>query len=180
MEEYSRNLLDGKKGQEALKESGSNKSVLFFCEQNSPELMTLEEYLIDNVHAKIDQCDRLQWWTNRGYQKLGFEYIQPALREDTEPCYILTLNVKAGDCSVMPGNVVLTHLHRFFKTSIFKGDDPSADESYTKQKEYLEQHPQVALVREDFTVLKKGIERVLGRVMLGSDIENKPLQELLQ
>ena len=129
----------------ALNFSGQRGPVLFFCEQNAPELMTAEEYFMDNLNALIDQCERLKWWDRLGYKRLNFNYIQPPLNPGMEPCLNLTLNVRAGDIKEVPSELVREHLERFFGIAVFKGRDASGDPFYERQMQWLMQHPKLGV-----------------------------------
>ncbi len=115
MTNYSKLRLEGKK----TLEGKSDKKLYIMCEQNAPEMMTLNEYLADNLNARIDQCDRLMWWHKIGYRRLGFRYIQPALNKNLDPCTNLTLNILTEKKSNIPSIVVLEHLKRFFEILVF-------------------------------------------------------------
>ncbi|NLM93311.1 MAG: GNAT family N-acetyltransferase [Bacteroidales bacterium] len=124
----------------ALAFSGNQGPVLFFCEQNAPELMTAEEYFLDNLNALIDQCERLKWWDRLGYKRLNFNYVQPPLNPGMEPCLNLTFNVRAGAMKEIPSELVREHLERFFSIAVFKGRDASADPIVERQMQWIRQH----------------------------------------
>ncbi len=114
------------------------------CEQNAPELMTPAQYFSDCLYAGIDQCDRLVWWHHKGYRRLAFNYIQPALSVDGEPCRELTFNLRAGDDpSGIPGEVLWEHLRRYYEISVFKGRWPDWDDYLHRLEEFLLSTPQI-------------------------------------
>ncbi len=119
--------------------------VLFFCEQNAPELMTAEEYFHDNLNALIDQCERLKWWDRLGYKRLNFNYVQPPLNPGMEPCINLTFNVRAGKLNPIPSALVKAHLERFFAIAVFKGRESAGNPDYDRQISWLSRHDQVQL-----------------------------------
>lgn len=119
--------------------------VLFFCEQNAPELMTAEEYFSDNLNALIDQCERLKWWDRLGYKRLNFNYVQPPLNPGMEPCVNLTFNVRAAGVLAIPAVLVKAHLERFFLIAVFKGREAAGDKDFDRQISWLSRHDQVQL-----------------------------------
>ncbi|MEE4176086.1 MAG: GNAT family N-acetyltransferase [Bacteroides sp.] len=129
----------------AMNFTGQRGPVLFFCEQNAPELMTAEEYFHDNLNALIDQCERLKWWDRLGYKRLNFNYVQPPLNPGMEPCLNLTFNVRAGEMEEVPSELVREHLERFFSIAVFKGRDVLKDTFYGRQMQWLRQHPLVKI-----------------------------------
>lgn len=99
----------------------ANREGMFFtCEQNAPELMSVDEYFTDAKYSLTDPCDRLLWWHRRGYKRLAVNYIQPALDAHSKPCKSLTLNIKA-DMNTIPGSWLIAHIQRYFTLSIQKG-----------------------------------------------------------
>jgi len=131
-EDYARNFCSG-------------GEVLFFCEQNAPELMTAEEYFSDNLNALIDQCERLKWWDRLGYKRLNFNYVQPPLNPGMEPCVNLTFNVRAAGLVAIPSALVKAHLERFFLIAVFKSREAAGDEDFERQMIWLDDHDQVQL-----------------------------------
>jgi len=119
--------------------------MLFFCEQNAPELMTAEEYFSDNLNALIDQCERLKWWDRLGYKRLNFNYVQPPLNPGMEPCVNLTFNVRAGKLNPIPSALVKAHLERFFVIAVFKGREAKGDPDFERQISWLNDHDQVQI-----------------------------------
>lgn len=145
--------------------------IAFFCEQNAPELMTSAAYFTDCINARIDQCDRLLWWHRKGYSRLRFNYSQPALSEESEPCTTLTFNVREKSNHIFPVPLLAGHLNRFFTISVLKArkDNHSAldqvkqlerlpyictesNESYYQNLRRIFYSPEV-LVREPLKVL---------------------------
>lgn len=116
---------------------GVCKGLLITCEQNAPELMTAEAYWEDCVAAGIDQCDRLAWWDRKGYKRLMMNYVQPSLTEGGAPCAFMTLNVKTGGRSTVPGEILYEHIRRYFELSVFKGQSPEGDAYFCHLKKYL-------------------------------------------
>lgn len=143
----------------ALNFSGQRGPVLFFCEQNAPELMTADEYFLDNLNALIDQCERLKWWDRLGYKRLNFNYIQPPLNPGMEPCLNLTFNVRASDLEEIPSELIREHLERFFGIAVFKGCNASEDPFYERQMQWLKQHPKIGVSGSQtyYENLRKGI-----------------------
>ncbi len=133
--------------------------VLFFCEQNAPELMTAEEYFSDNLNALIDQCERLKWWDRLGYKRLNFNYVQPPLNPGMEPCINLTFNVRAGKLNPIPSALVKAHLERFFVIAVFKGREAAGDPDFERQISWLDDHDQVQLSgsEADYQLLRQKI-----------------------
>lgn len=129
----------------AVKFAGNQEEVLFFCEQNAPELMTAEEYFHDNLNALIDQCERLKWWDRLGYKRLNFNYVQPPLNPGMSPCVNLSLNVRAGNRSEIPSALVREHLERFFVIAVYKGRDASGDPGFQRQMQWLREHPMLKI-----------------------------------
>lgn len=119
--------------------------VLFFCEQNAPELMTAEEYFHDNLNALIDQCERLKWWDRLGYKRLNFNYVQPPLNPGMAPCAYLTFNVRAAGVPSIPGVLVKAHLEKFFLITVFKCREATGDEDFERQMIWLDHQSEVPL-----------------------------------
>jgi len=120
----------------------SKYPLLYFCEQNAPELMTAESYFNDNINALVDQCDRLVWWDKLGYKRLAFNYVQPPLNIGQEACVDLTLNVKSTLSSI-PTQIVLFHLERFFDLAVFKAHDNLKDQYYYGQINWLQNNSSI-------------------------------------
>lgn len=112
--------------------------LLFFCEQNAPELMSAEAYFKDNANALVDQCDRLIWWHKAGYQRLMFNYVQPPLNHGQRPCTDLTLNVRTIK-HTLPANLITFHLERFFLLAVFKAQLHVKDKLYKQQLDIVTQ-----------------------------------------
>lgn len=117
---------------------GEAGSIVYFCEQNAPEMMSATEYFEDNLCALVDQCDRLIWWDKRGYKRLDFNYVQPPLNPGQNPFNNLTLNVKSPFRSEIIGAIVAFHLERFFAIAVLKGSDPINDATFVEQMKELE------------------------------------------
>lgn len=167
MKRYCQNLLHGKRGADALlSPPAAGRRILHLCEQNAPEQMTLAEYIEDNRHARIDQCERLVWWHNQGYRRLDFRYIQPPLDDTKAPCTNLTLNleVDAGVDSV-PTALVRAHLERFLSISVLKGADATQDRSYTAMIDELARSDRVVLAgtRDYYDAMKARIHALVER-----------------
>ncbi len=111
-------------------------SLLFFCEQNAPELMTIDAYFSDNINALVDQCDRLVWWHKMGYKRLNINYVQPPLNKGQKVCDNLTLNVKTKRRKI-PTSAIVFHLKHFFDLAVFKADTSRRDAHYFNQIEHL-------------------------------------------
>lgn len=93
--------------------------MYFFCEQNVPELMNEAEYIQDSMDSGIDPYERLMWWVKRGYRRLAIDYVQPPLSVNSEPCRILSLNVRS-DNDYIDASIVYSHLCRFFYITVLK------------------------------------------------------------
>ncbi|MFZ4541796.1 MAG: hypothetical protein ACOYNL_08335 [Rickettsiales bacterium] len=100
----------------------ADPQVITFVEQNSPMLMTAEEYLADNKAAGIDQCVRRTVFEKAGFRTAGFRYIQPDLEAvgGKGKCEYLDMQIKARTGSI-PAATIREHLSRFFKLSFPAG-----------------------------------------------------------
>jgi hypothetical protein len=96
-------------------------NIVVFCEQNYPEKMTISQYWRDNLNSLTDQCDRLIWWYMQGFRRLKFDYVQPSLNNDKEPCTYLSLNAKTDSEENLPSALILEHIRRIFAISVMKG-----------------------------------------------------------
>jgi GNAT superfamily N-acetyltransferase len=123
-----------------------SKNVIYFCEQNNPELMDKSSYSKDKIGSEIDPKERLKWWENRGYHVLDFRYVQPSLEKGKKPCKWLTLNVRSEDRSCIPSEIIIEHLKRFFEISIFKGKDATNDETFAMQIEELMKKKEIKII----------------------------------
>ncbi|MDD3029100.1 MAG: hypothetical protein PHS57_02295 [Alphaproteobacteria bacterium] len=111
-------------------------------EQNVPEAMDAETYILDKAHS-MDPITRLRIWGSHNYARLKFRYVQPALGPDEEPCDFLSLNASVrhivkdpnGDYRLerterpneIPAKTLQNHVLAFFKQSIDGSpDDPTA------------------------------------------------------
>lgn len=119
-----------------LNKHGQNNTIINFCEQNAPELMTTKEYFLDNINALVDQCDRLIWWHKQGYRRLAFNYVQPALNENQNPYTKMTMNIQYGG-GLISSEIVRFHLERFFSITVLKGDIQKKDSLFYDQLKYL-------------------------------------------
>ena len=176
MTNYSKSRLEGKK----TLNGKSDKRLYIMCEQNAPEMMTLNEYIADNLNARIDQCDRLMWWHKIGYRRLGFRYIQPALNKDLDPCTNLTLNICTESKANVPSIIVLEHLRRFFEISVLKKQDITKDKSYKLQYAELTSIKSIPQIKNpSFVTMKNKIHKFL--INNGKGIElSKPLGNFLK
>ena len=173
---YSKLRLEGKKTLTGT----SNKKLYIICEQNAPEMMTLNEYIKDNLNARIDQCDRLIWWHKIGYRRLGFRYLQPALNKSLDPCTSLTLNIYIKSKKNIPSIVVLEHLKRFFEISVLKKQDITKDESYKLQYAELTSVKSIPKIHDpNFAAMKTKIHKFLVNNGRGIDL-NKSLGDFLK
>jgi hypothetical protein len=130
--------------------------LITFCEQNYPEKMTARQYWLDNINSLTDQCDRLGWWYYQGFRRLKFNYIQPSLNTDNDPCLYLSLNAAADSLESLPSALVLGHIKRFFAVSVLKGRDLNDDINYKKIESYLKANSNVYFENEiDLHLLKK-------------------------
>jgi len=135
----------------------SDIQLMVFCEQNSPEKMTLSQYWTDNLNSLTDQCDRLKWWNKRGFRRLNMNYVQPALNMENDPCLYLSLNVKTGLNSV-PSDILLEHIKRIFSISILKGRNIENDLNYKKITQYLRSRTFVSFSKiPDYELIKNSI-----------------------
>jgi hypothetical protein len=85
--------------------------------------MTTEQLTADIEASGMDPCDRLAWWTRRGYRKLGFAYRQPPLNPGQQPCNYLDYYVRFPD-GITPATLAAAtlaeHLRRLFFVSVGK------------------------------------------------------------
>lgn len=161
MKRYAQNLLQGRRGIDAVTSTPvAGHKILHLCEQNAPEQMTLAEYVEDNRHARIDQCERLVWWLNQGYRRLDFRYVQPPLDDTKGPCTNLTLNIEVEpEVNAVPSALVRAHLERFLSISVLKGADATADASYCAMVDELSRHDAIALsgTRDYYAAMRAAI-----------------------
>ncbi|MCH8004253.1 MAG: GNAT family N-acetyltransferase [Nanoarchaeota archaeon] len=137
----------------------ANPNMYVFNEQNDPLRMTVEEYIADTKSSGIDQCDRLIWWQRRNYGELEFNYVQPPLDENSDPCYFLTLNIRTNQ-DYVPSSLVLMHLQRFVHFSVLKGKDPMEGQNFMDMKRELEPFEHIAILRPDYLKLKHAIHNL--------------------
>ena len=95
------------------------------CEQNNPARMTHDEILADARAALIHPYARMNWWRQRGFRRLDFNYMQPPLSPDHAPCtyldyYARPSNASTEELSCIPSDVLTEHLRRFFFVSVGK------------------------------------------------------------
>lgn len=183
MKQYSENLLQGRRGMDAVTSTPTlGKKIYRVCEQNAPEKMTLVEYIKDNQHAKIDQCERLIWWLNQGYRRLDFRYVQPPLDATKEPCTSLTLNIEVDPAQKsVPSVLVRAHLERFLSISVLKGADATLDASYVAMLTELSEKPTITLsgTREYYDALRAQILALADRQDHNEDLQHRLLEELI-
>jgi hypothetical protein len=122
--------------------------IITFCEQNYPEKMTAGQYWMDNLNALTDQCDRLAWWNFRGFRRLKFDYIQPSLNIDNNPCLYLSLNANVDLLESLPSSIILGHIKRFFAVSVLKGRELDDEINYKKIEKYLKTNLEVYFENE--------------------------------
>lgn len=149
-------------------------------EQNSPMLMTANEYLGDNEAAGIDQCERRTLFESLGFRTAKFRYIQPDLEEvgGEGKCTYLDTQVKAKGNSI-PASVVKEHLERFFKLSFLEGTDIN--------NPGLEDMARSIPEKGDIQLLPKGVFKFLSQLVsekwlktLPEDQRDTPLHQVVE
>lgn len=114
------------------------------CEQNNPARMTPEQLEDDLRAAGMDPYERRLWWRKRGYRQLLFDYCQPALSPEHEPCryidyFVRTQGATASEPDNLPSSVLREHLRRFFFVSVGKFEvDMSREPNWLHQQATLE------------------------------------------
>lgn len=130
--------------------------IVVFCEQNYPEKMTASQYWLDNLNSLTDQCDRLIWWHIHGFRRLKFDYVQPSLNPENEPCTYLSLNAKMDSEEHLPSDLVLEHIKRIFAISVMKGKELEDEMHYRQIRNYLKNNSRVHFENNiDFLQLKQ-------------------------
>lgn len=128
--------------------AAKSQGFITLSEQNIPELMSPEAYMLDSAMA-VPQEERLAKWYAMGYNRLNFSglpydgYVQPALEEGGEVCDVLSLNAYSVPVNFGPpaqtkprnrvdsieASTLRHHLHGFFGTSVVgsaTAGDPNA------------------------------------------------------
>lgn len=95
------------------------------CEQNNPARMSQDEILADARAALIHPYMRMNWWRQRGFRRLDFNYMQPPLSPEHAPCayldyYARPSNATPETITSIPADVLTEHLRRFFFVSVGK------------------------------------------------------------
>jgi hypothetical protein len=130
--------------------------IVVFCEQNYPEKMTPGQYWIDNLNSLTDQCDRLIWWYIQGFRRLKFDYVQPSLNPENEPCTYLSLNAKVESEDTIPSGIILEHIRRIFAVSVLKGRELDDEINYKLIEEFLKCNSRVNFENNvNFLLLKQ-------------------------
>jgi GNAT superfamily N-acetyltransferase len=122
------------------------------CEQNNPVRMTRDEILADARAALIHPYTRMNWWRQRGFRRLDFEYMQPPLSPEHTPCtyldyYARPSNATPETISSVPSDVLMEHLRRFFFVSVGKlAFDMNNNQQWQAARLALQQTASVALI----------------------------------
>jgi GNAT superfamily N-acetyltransferase len=106
-------------------------ALVFIGEQNDPFRMTLDAFRTDTEATGLNQFDRMARWGRLGARVLDFNYVQPALSDESAPDRTLFLRAlfrdeeRAGERPPVreldPG-VLREHLSRFFAITVLKGE----------------------------------------------------------
>lgn len=103
--------------------------ILSFVEQNSPPLMTPEEWEQDIEATGTDPVVRRELYEKEGYRQLQLRYIQPPVGRRLPPCDFLDLCVAAAEGNRIRTDLVRHHIERFLALSFPNGttlDHPTA------------------------------------------------------
>ncbi len=120
--------------------------LLVFNQQNNPYRLSMHEYLEDNLASGMDQFDRIQYWQNRGFRRLDFDYIELGASDGVPSCRDYTQNVKAPDCISLSAEAVLFHVIRLNAICRKDGQDPRLDREFAAMCENLEQQGRIKLL----------------------------------
>lgn len=96
-----------------------SEAQYIFCEQNDPTKMSSKQLLADKKMSGISTLQRLAWWSRRGFRKLDFNYVQPALAPRKRPCKHLSLFV-LETVQVCDSKILFEHLLRFYNICVMK------------------------------------------------------------
>ena len=93
-----------------------------FDEVNTASKMTAEQIVIDRRDS-MDPTLREQFWENRGFHVIGFNYVQPPCEKGMEPCFYLNLRCLPLDpnwveSKSIPSAIMKTILYKFLKNGI--------------------------------------------------------------
>ena len=122
------------------------------CEQNNPARMTRDEILADARAALIHPYQRMDWWRQRGFRRLDFEYMQPPLSPDHAPCTYLDYYARPSNATPetiisLPSDVLIEHLRRFFFVSVGKlAFDMNANPQWQAVRLALQKACSIALI----------------------------------
>ena len=96
----------------------------------------------------VDPFERARWWGRRGYEKLGFPYVQPALSPQQQPARNLMLAAKLF--SGKPSNAVpaaaVDGFVRDYLIYAMRIDDPVSSPEYVEMARFLHSRPAVSLI----------------------------------
>jgi hypothetical protein len=110
------------------KPKGITKNPFIIFEVNSPLRMTQEQIAEDTLYSGINPAHRYMFWQRAiSSMPLNFSYVQPRLRDDSQPIHYLDLFCTKELPEGIPAKVLLNHLKAFCSISVLKAKDASLD-----------------------------------------------------
>lgn len=100
------------------------------------------------IADNVDPFTRLAVWSSRGFAKLDFPYIQPALSSDQKPVYNLLLAAKilrSDFREAVPAPLVETAVHQYLRWAM-RIEEPESCPEFQAMRRYLRTRSTVATI----------------------------------
>jgi hypothetical protein len=132
--------------------SGTMFEPIILFEVNSPLRMSAEQIAEDTLYSGINPAQRYMFWQRAIYSMpLNFSYVQPRLRDDSQPIHYLDLFCTKELPQGIPAKVLLNHLKAFCSISVLKAKDASLDPDFHTMEKWLNEQETVFFMDKNST-----------------------------
>lgn len=129
---------------------------IIFFEVNNPLQMTSQQIDEDTYHSGIDPFRRYLFWQRAvSSMPLDFAYVQPRLRDDSEPVHYLDLFCTNELPKGIPAQLLLNHLKTFVSISVMKGRNASQDSDFSTMEQWLNEQETVHFIHRNSAKIKE-------------------------
>lgn len=131
------------------------KDPIILFEVNNPLRMSEKQITEDTLYSGINPAQRYMFWQQAiSSMPLNFSYVQPRLREDSQPIHYLDLFCTKELPEGIPAKLLLNHLKAFCSIAVLKGKDASKDPDFHAMEKWLNEQETVFFMDKNSTEIK--------------------------